>query len=120
MKTVGKSYGKRRVNVGFGYLCSGKMCGILNSGGKIRGSANRGSTQSGNEIGDRQAKSRIGIGRPSDGPGEFGPRPAGGGGGVGVGDRECENIIRQIFSIFFINFFYKIFIKNFFIKFSVT
>ena len=118
MISVGKSYGKRRVNVGFGYLCSGKMCGILNSGGKIRGSANRGSTQSGNEIGDRQAKSRIGIGRPSDGPGEFGPRPAGGGGGVG--DRECENIIRQIFSIFFINFFYKIFIKNFFIKFSVT
>ena len=120
MISVGKSYRNRRVNVGFRVLTPGKMRGILNSGGKIRGSANRGSTQSGNEIGDRQAKSRIGIGRPSDGPGEFGPRPAGGGGGVGVGDRECENIIRQIFSIFFINFFYKIFIKNFFIKFSVT
>ena len=120
MKTVEKSYRKRRVNVGFGYLCSGKMRDILNSGGKISTRTRERGTQSENEIGDTQAKSRIGIGRPSDGPGEFGPRPAGGGGGVGVGDRECENIIRQIFSIFFINFFYKIFIKNFFIKFSVT
>jgi hypothetical protein len=119
MISVEKSYGKRRVNVGFGVLCSGKMYGILDSGGKISTRTREGSTQSENEIGDFQGSRKKGSGRPSGGPREFGPGPAVGGGQEGrIG--ECENIIRQIFLIFFINFFYKIFIKFFFIKFSVT
>lgn len=42
-------------------------------------------------------------GRPLGGPREFGPGSGGGGPERRIG--ECENIIRQVFLIFFYNFF---------------
>lgn len=119
MEIVGKSYRNRRVSVGFGGLLSKKKCAILKAGGKISAHENESSTQSENEIGVLQGRRKKGLGRPSGGPREFGP----GSGWGGEPERrigECENIIRQVFLIFFIIFFYKIFIKFFFIKFSVT
>jgi hypothetical protein len=97
MISVEKSYGKRRVNVGFGVLCSGKMYGILDSGGKISTRTREGSTQSENEIGDFQGSRKKGSGRPSGGPREFGPGPAVGGGGRRGGSANAKTLFAKSF-----------------------
>jgi hypothetical protein len=97
MISVEKSYGKRRVNVGFGVLCSGKMYGILDSGGKISTSTREGSTQSENEIGDFQGSRKKGV-RPAIGrPKGVWAGPGRGGGGRRGGSANAKTLFAKSF-----------------------